>query len=175
MSADQQTLQLLASHLDNTLSTDTATRNKATDEIRALESRPGSSLLLLHLLASSSAFSAQTRQAAAIAFKNFIMTHWDDEPDPSSLLPPQDRATIKQHLVSLMLNSPPSIQQQLSQVLAIISKSDFPSQWESLLPDLTATLLSPSASHATVMGCLSTLHSIFFPLPSRVPEQRPVH
>ena len=158
--ADPQTLQLLATHLDNTLSTDHATRTKATDEIRSLESRPGASLLLLQLMTSAS-FSLQTRQAASITFKNFVLSHWDDDPSPTSLLPPVDRSTIKTHLVSLMLSAPPSIQGQLSQVLAIISKSDFPEQWQSLLPDLTSQLLSPQSPHSTIVGCLSTLHSIF--------------
>ena len=159
--ADPQMLQLLAAHLDQTLSTDAAVRTKATDEIRSLEGRPGSSLLLLSLITADS-FSLQTRQAAAITFKNLVMAHWDDEPSPSSLLPPADRSTIKQHLPRLMLSSPPSIQQQLSQVLAIISQSDFPAQWPSLLPDLTSQLMSPTSSHDTIVGCLSTLHSIFF-------------
>ena len=159
--ADPQIMQLLAAHLDNTLSTDTAVRTKATDELRSLEARPGSSLLLLSLI-TADAFSPQTRQAAAITFKNFIMAHWDDEPLPSSLLPPPDRSTIKQHLPRLMLSAPPTIQQQLSQVLAIISQSDFPAQWPSLLPDLTSQLMSPSSSHSVVLGCLSTMHSIFF-------------
>ena len=158
---DPAALQQLANALSNTLSDNQAIRTRATDEIRAIEQKPGSSILLLHLLTSGS-FPHATRQSAAIAFKNFIMQHWDDEPTAASLLPQHDRTTIKHHIAQLMLSSTPSIQQQLSQVLALISKSDFPQQWETLLPDLTAQLARADVTHDVKIGCLSTLHSIFF-------------
>ena len=158
---DPAALQQLANALANTLSDNQAIRTRATDELRIIEQKPGSSILLLHLLTTDS-FPPQTRQSAAIAFKNFIMQHWDDEPTATSLLPPHDRTTIKHHIAQLMLSSQTAIQQQLSQVLALISKSDFPQQWETLLPDLTAQVTRADVSHDVKMGCLSTLHSIFF-------------
>ena len=158
---DPAALQQLANALSNTLSDNLAIRTRATDEIRALEQKAGSSILLLHLI-TSDAFPTTTRQSAAIALKNFIMQHWDDEPSATSLLPPHDRTTIKHHIAQLMLSSQPAVQQQLSQVLALISKSDFPQQWETLLPDLTAQLTRADVTHDVKIGCLSTLHSIFF-------------
>jgi exportin-2 (importin alpha re-exporter) len=110
----------------------------------------------------SATFGLQTRLAASIVFKNFVMAHWDDDATPESLLPPTHRTIIKQNLVALMLSAPPAIQPQLSHALGIISKSDFPEQWPSLLPELVAQMQSGQSSHATVMGCLSTMHSIFF-------------
>ena len=158
---DQAALQQLAQALANTLSDNQAIRTAATNDLRAIEQQPGSSILLLHLLATA-VFPLGTRQSAAIAFKNFIMQHWDDEPSATSLLPPHDRTTIKHHIAQLMLSSEPAIQQQLSQVLALISKSDFPQQWETLLPDLTTQLTRADVTHDVKIGCLSTLHSIFF-------------
>ena len=158
---DQAALQLIANALSNTLSDNQSIRTRATDELRAIEQKPGSSILLLHLLTSDS-FPISTRQSAAIAFKNFIMQHWDDEPSAASLLPPHDRTTIKHHIAQLMVSSQSIIQQQLSQVLALISKSDFPQQWETLLPDLTSQLTRADVTHEVKIGCLSTLHSIFF-------------
>jgi len=45
-----------------------------------------------------------------------------------------DRQTIKNSIVDLMVTVPPAVQRQLSEALSIISESDFPSKWENLLP-----------------------------------------
>ena len=44
-----------------------------------------------------------------------------------------DRELIKTNIVQLMLNSPSSIQKQLSDAISIIGREDFPEKWKNLL------------------------------------------
>lgn len=75
------------------------------------------------------------------------------------LISENDRNLVKAHLVELMLNSPKAVQSQLSQALAIVSKADFPSKWQSLLPELVSKLATDN--YKIINGVLETLHSIF--------------
>lgn len=47
---------------------------------------------------------------------------------------------IKQFIVTLMLQSEEGLRRQLSAALALIAKSDFPSNWNTLLPELAQKL-----------------------------------
>ena len=58
------------------------------------------------------------------------------EDDSCDRIHPQDRATIKTLIVSLMLKSPESIQRQFSDAVSIIGKSDFPDKWPTLIPEM---------------------------------------
>ena len=72
---------------------------------------------------------------------------------------PQDRQTIKTHLVDLMLKSPPQIQRQLSEAVSFIAEQDFPHKWESLLQELVQRL--QVQDFHVINGVLQTAHSIF--------------
>jgi exportin-2 (importin alpha re-exporter) len=58
-----------------------------------------------------------------------------------------------------MLSTPVSVQRQLTEALAIISKHDFPQNWPSLLPELVAR--TADADFRVVNGVLQVANSIF--------------
>jgi hypothetical protein len=58
-----------------------------------------------------------------------------------------------------MLSTPPLVQAQLSEALAIICGHDFPNGWPNLLPELVQRL--EGADLPTINGVLATANSIF--------------
>ena len=71
----------------------------------------------------------------------------------------KDRMEIKQYIVGLMLNTPSIIQKQLSASLEIICESDFPKEWEGLLPELISKL--NTTDYNVIFGVLKTILSVF--------------
>jgi exportin-2 (importin alpha re-exporter) len=99
--------------------------------LREQEKKPGFSLLLLHLTATTT-YPYNTRLASALFFKNFIKRNWTDE-DGNYKLPQNEVATIKQELISLMISMPPAIQSQLGEAVSVIADSDFWERWDTLV------------------------------------------
>jgi exportin-2 (importin alpha re-exporter) len=56
----------------------------------------------------------------------------DDE--NANKIAPEDRAAIKSQIVDLMISVPERLQFQVSEALSIIATSDFPEEWQELLP-----------------------------------------
>lgn len=102
-------------------------------------------------------------QSAAVFFKNAVKAAWDtakDEEDRKGIfISVADRTTIKQNLVELMCTSSPLIQAQISEAISIIASSDYPNQWETLLPKLVEQMKSPDIN--VVNGVLITADTIF--------------
>lgn len=82
-----------------------------------------------------------------------------DEDREGIVISPDDRNTIKSHLVELMCTAPPQIQAQVSESISLIAAVDFPEKWQNLLPELVQKMNSPDLS--VVNGCLNTANSIF--------------
>jgi exportin-2 (importin alpha re-exporter) len=128
-------------------------------------------LEILKLVASSDGgIDPAVRQAAAVHFKNLIKKGWDPKPDDDDddhdhdpadafILSPNDRVTIKSHLVQLMCTTPPQIQVQLSEAISLIAASDFPDRWTNLLPELVQQFSTPNPE--ILVGVLKTANSIF--------------
>lgn len=125
-------------------------------KLRRQELQPEFSLLLLRITADFQVPEA-TRQAAAVFFKNLVRRLWTDE-EGSHLLPAQDAVAIKSQLIDLMITLPPRLQAQLGEAVAVIADSDFPAQWQDLVP----TLVSRLGEDPTVNnGVLAVAHAIF--------------
>ncbi|KKK25752.1 hypothetical protein P175DRAFT_0331301 [Aspergillus ochraceoroseus IBT 24754] len=125
--------------------------------LRQEERKPGFSLQLLQITASTS-YPYNTRLASALCFKNFIKRNWADE-DGNYKLQQSEVTTIKQELISLMISVPPGIQTQLGEAVSVIADSDFWERWDTLVKDLVSRLQpdNPSANN----GVLQVAHSIF--------------
>ena len=72
-----------------------------------------------------------------------------------------EKEKIKEHIVNVMLASPPKVQAQISEALSIISSHDFPARWPSLLPELVSRLSASSSDYPLLLGVLQTANSIF--------------
>ena len=56
-----------------------------------------------------------------------------------------DRTTIKTSIVDLMLQSPESLQKQLSEAVTVIGKYDFPEKWPELMSNMVQKFSSGKA------------------------------
>jgi exportin-2 (importin alpha re-exporter) len=81
-----------------------------------------------------------------------------DEDRQGIVISPDDRNTVKSHLVELMCTVPHKIQAQVSESISLIAAVDFPEKWTNLLPELVHKMNSPDLS--VVNGCLNTANSI---------------
>lgn len=79
--------------------------------------------------------------------------------NPIDAIHEDDRNTIRTCILTLMLGSPPPIQKQLSEAIAIIGKYDFPAKWKELIPDMVDKI--GTGDFNNINGVLQTAHSIF--------------
>eukprot|EP00941_MAST-03F_sp_MAST-3F-sp1_P000740 g740.t1 len=138
MEVNKQNLTALANYLKQTLSPDKSTRDAAEQYLNSISHHAGFPVLLLKLVEVDS---GPCRLSAAVLFKNTIAKRWvPDEfsEKENSPIVEADRGAIKTGLVNLMVIVPQLIQRQLSAAISIISKTDFPDRWNSLLPELVS-------------------------------------
>jgi exportin-2 (importin alpha re-exporter) len=161
---DQNLAQLRALFLQ-TLNPDNAIRKESEKYLNSIEIQPGFSIVLLHMVsllsASSTPEDMAIRQSSSVLFKNFVKRRWappEDEEAKTASVPGGDRESIKNHLVDLMSTTPPDVQKQLAEAVAIISKYDFPDKWTGLLPQLVDKLHAGDVS--MIKGVMLTVNSI---------------
>lgn len=133
------------------------TNKEAEAALRGQAEKPGYSLKLLQLVASTQEQN-HIRLAAALAFKNLIRERWTDE-FGTYQLPENEVSTIKTELVGLMVSVPGNIQDVLGEAISTIADSDYWERWQTLMDDLVARLTPDNAvvNHAV----LQIAHSIF--------------
>ncbi|CAE7020114.1 Cse1 [Symbiodinium sp. KB8] len=147
----------LAQLLTQTVAGNMQAMKAAEQQLRSAEVQPGFGLVLLELLRSGSV-EAAARQAGAIYFKNYIRRQWCVE--GAGGISASDRQAIKQHILSLMLQAPKQVQVQLSAGLEEISITDYPAEWQSLLPEIVQHLKS-SQDMSVLKGTMQTAHTVF--------------
>jgi exportin-2 (importin alpha re-exporter) len=146
----------LANLLGQTLSPAQDAVKAATEQLKGAETTPRFGVLLLQLVGSEAGL--EVRQAGSIYLKNFLKRNWDIAPEQGGVSN-DDRNVIKTHLLSLMLQAPRPIQVQLGASIAKISESDFPNDWQNLLPELVERLKANDL--AIMKGSMDTAHTVF--------------
>ncbi|CAM6025473.1 unnamed protein product [Sphagnum balticum] len=164
MQYTEETVKTLSSCFLQTLAPTSEPRKQAETFLKQVADQPGYGITILRLL-SDPLVDLEVRQSAAVNFKNHVKYRWATplDPDfPPALNPIQDpeKEQIKGLIVTLMLSTPPKIQSQLSEALSIMSQHDFPSKWQTLLPELVVSLRS-ATDYNIINGILQTSNSIF--------------
>jgi len=149
----------LAQLLAQTVGGSTQAMQAAEQQLRAAEIRAGFGLMLLELLQGAN-IDPSARQAGAIYFKNYIRRQWPVEGVAGAGVAATDRQAIKQHLLALMLQAPKPIQVQLSAGLEEISLTDYPGDWQSLLPEMVQHLKT-SQDINILKGAMHTAATVF--------------
>ena len=144
-----------ANVLRGTQSADQGARQQSEAQLKTFQGQSGFAVNILQLVSMNNV-DLPTRQAGSIAFKNFIKKSWD-----GTLIPDGDKATVKQHILTLMCSTPPQIMRQLSEGLRIMAEVDFPKKWQELLPELIQKLKANMNDMNVVNGVLETANSIF--------------
>lgn len=165
MEINEQNLEQLRSIFLQTLVPNNVVRKEAEKYLGTIEIQPGFSIVLLHLISLLSKSLAPEdlaiRQSASVLFKNLVKRRWIIESEDATdrvTIPEGERETIKTHVVELMCTTPPQVQMQLAEGVAIIAKCDFPDRWQSLLPQLVAK--SKCNDIHEIVGVMSTANSI---------------
>jgi exportin-2 (importin alpha re-exporter) len=115
-------------------------RKHAEGVLASIEGNAGFLFSLLTLI-NDPTVQTGVRQSAAVFFKNLIKRRWNPEEDSEyARIIDSDREGVRTYLIDLLCSAPVDIQKQLSEAVAIIAKSDFPDNWQNLLPQLVGKL-----------------------------------
>ncbi|XP_076036358.1 chromosome segregation 1 [Oratosquilla oratoria] len=159
MEVTEDNLRRLAEVLAQTLSPDINQRRPAEQFLSEIMLNANYAVLLLTLITRDDAqVSASIKLSAAIQLKNFIKMHWAVPEDGADRISATDRVVVKREIVDLMLQAPVSIQKQLSEAVTIIGKSDFPHQWQELIPYMAEKF--KSGNFNIINGVLQTSYSV---------------
>ena len=158
MEVNAETLQGLAGCLEKTLSPAMEVRKQAEQFLKSSEENKNFGLVLMHFM-QLDGIAQHIRIAASVCFKNLIKNNWPSAEEDNSKICVEDRNVIKAQILDLMLKMPDNVQSQLGEAVSIISKVDFPAEWQSLLPQMVEKLAS--GDFAVINGVLKTAHSMF--------------
>jgi len=158
MAVDPAQMTQLAQLLAQTVGGNTQVMQAAEQQLRAAETRPSFGLMLLKLLQENGTDKG-TSQAGAIYFKNYIRRQWLVDGQAGGISA-SDKQAIKQHLLTLMLQASKPVQVQLAAGLEEISRTDYPAEWQSLLPEMVQHLKT-SQDMAVLRGTMQTAHTVF--------------
>uniref|UniRef100_A0A7S1A9R5 Importin N-terminal domain-containing protein n=1 Tax=Noctiluca scintillans TaxID=2966 RepID=A0A7S1A9R5_NOCSC len=157
MAVDPAQVAQLAQLLTQTVGGDTQAMKNATQQLRDAEVVAGFGLILLELLRAGD-MQDQARLAGAIYFKNYIKRQWHSE-GAAGGISVADRQTIKQHLLRLMLSAPKQVSTQLAAGLQEIALTDYPAEWQDLMPEIVGFLKS-SADMKVLLGTMKTANTV---------------
>ncbi|CAJ0827739.1 2871_t:CDS:10 [Entrophospora sp. SA101] len=153
-SLEDSNLITLALSLRQTL--EPSTRAYAEKQLEVEEQRPNFSISLLQLVTNDT-LEITVRTAAALLFKNYVKRKWNWEEE--SKIQPEIRKTIKDTIIDILIAVPTTLQTQLIESITIIADSDFPDDWENLLPKLIHNFSQDDFVRNNAI--LLTAHSIF--------------
>jgi exportin-2 (importin alpha re-exporter) len=129
----------------------------AEQNLKSIESQPGFSINLLHVIASTN-LSISIRLAGALFFKNLIRRKWIDE-DGNYHLPIDDINKIKSEILDVMIKLPNNLQVQIGESISLIAESDFPHNWPNLIDTIVGKLSMTDFVNNKALLLVS--HSIF--------------
>ncbi|XP_037790286.1 exportin-2-like [Penaeus monodon] len=159
MEVTEENLARLVEVLTHTLSPDPTQRRSAEQFLSQVEGNENYPVLLLTLLTrDESQVPANIKLAASINLKNLVKRYWVVDEDGTNRISANDRIVIKREIVDLMLRSPEGVQRQLSEAISIIGKSDFPHQWQELIPYMADKF--KSGDFNVINGVLQTSYSV---------------
>ena len=141
--------------------TDINKRSSAENELSRLKKEAGFLRVVVQVLGNTNC-GEDVQIAAAIFLKNVVKEHWAVTSDWT--LPEQDKTAVRDQISATLLSAQKGpVQNCLSEAVTIICKSDFPTSWPHLVPDLVsrAEAAFKSQNVALLSSVLTILHSVF--------------
>ncbi|VDN03504.1 unnamed protein product [Thelazia callipaeda] len=177
---------LVAECLRRTLQSDAQVRRNAESDLKQIEQLPGMFMLILKsflpiiniigkeiVSASCCVFvgyglvcyelifdqqiSSEISLASAVAFKNFVKENWNEEKCVVEISA-AERMQLREKALESMFTTSGNIQKQLSQVVCVMGKYDFPENWSDLILVLASNL--EGADLNRLMPTLCTLDEL---------------
>lgn len=145
--------EAVAECLKRTLEPNAQIRRIAENDLKQMEQLPGFGMVCFELI-----FSQQTLPAVALAsavsLKNFVKENWNKEKCLVEIND-EERSQLRSRALESMLSTSGNIQKQLSQVVCVMGKHDFPEEW----PDLI-TILAQNLTGIDLDKLTSTLYTL---------------
>ena len=152
----ENSLEAISKYLEQSLLPQHA--KLAEGQLKSVETQPGFSINLLHVIASTN-LQPSVRLAGALFFKNLVKRKWLDADGSNYLLPVEDVNKIKSEILDVMIKLPNQLQIQIGEAITLIAESDFPHNWPNLIDNLVGKLsLDDFVSNKAI---LLVSHSIF--------------
>eukprot|EP00850_Spirogloea_muscicola_P013908 SM000097S24761 [mRNA] locus=s97:152586:160145:+ [translate_table: standard] len=142
-------LATLGGVLQLALSPSPQERKAAEDKLIEFQHAPGHLVRLMQVIVSTSADLA-IRQIASIYFKNLVAKDWvAKDSGRASKDGTCDKATVRDNLLEAIICAPALLRSQLGECLKTIVQSDYPEQWQALLPLVDGNLHSMDQPRVT--------------------------
>jgi len=103
--------------------------------LSGLEQKPGFTTALLGAITAPQTPDGD-RLAGTIYFKNFIGKYWPLGDEQDWVIPQPDCQLVKGKIVEMLITAPPNLQKLFIDALEVISTSEFPQKWPTILPEL---------------------------------------
>ena len=137
---------------------------QATAALESFRSQTGYGIELLHVV-NEATNPPHLRQQAAVQFKNLVRFSWCPAEDSEYVeISEAEKHEIRTHVVQIMMSAPPKVRVQVSEALTIISDTDFPERWPTLLPALVERMEGAVENQQVdvnaMKGVLGTLDSV---------------
>ncbi|EFP76090.2 importin-alpha export receptor [Puccinia graminis f. sp. tritici] len=160
MESNPETIKIISQCLCQSLNPDPAHRKLAEEQLEMAKQHLGFGNVLIAITQDLKA-EPTARQAAALAFKNWVKNSWAPEEGEESQISTADRDSLKSKLVSVLISlaNSPSLLVQYSEAISIIATSDFPEHWPDLIDQIVQNF-NPNDWNAN-NALLSTAHAIF--------------
>lgn len=110
----------------------------ATQQLAPLSQQPGYTQLLISIFSQN--VNTPFGFWLSIALKSHIYQYWEPSPGETDVLNEQDRNAVKQTLVQMLLLCPPEQKAQVVHAIGIVSVSDYPAKWPTLVQDLISKI-----------------------------------
>ncbi|KAL3998143.1 Cse1 family protein [Acanthocheilonema viteae] len=129
---------VVAECLKRTLEPSAHIRRIAENDLKQMEQLPGFGMVCFELIFDQQMLPAVVL-ASAVSLKNFVRENWNKE---KCLVEINDaeRAQLRSRALESMLSTSGNIQKQLSQVVCVMGKHDFPEEWPDLITILAQNL-----------------------------------
>mmetsp|Transcript_2417 Transcript_2417/g.16269 ORF Transcript_2417/g.16269 Transcript_2417/m.16269 type:complete len:288 (-) Transcript_2417:3776-4639(-) len=153
-------------------SPDPAVRQASEQQLGEAQKLPGALVGFLSLTTNPN-LDIALRQAAAITFKNVVARAWEDrteEEKQSILVPKEEKAAIRSHLLDALAHAPPLIRTQLAECVKSIVYADYPGEWPDILQTIVGFLGSNEQNK--IYGALLALRQLTRKYEFRVLDDR---
>ncbi|VDO30255.1 unnamed protein product [Onchocerca flexuosa] len=144
---------MVAECLQRTLEPNAQIRRNAENQLKQMEQLPGFGMVCFDLIFDQQMLPA-VALASAVSLKNFVKENWNKEKCMVEIND-AERAQLRSKALQSMLGSSGNIQKQLSQVVCVMGKHDFPEEW----PDLI-TILAQNLAEINPEKLTSTLYTL---------------
>jgi hypothetical protein len=110
----------------------------ATQQLATISKQPGYTQALIQVFSQS--VNTPFGLWCSIALKSHILQYWEVGAGEDDVLSAEDRAAVRTTLVQMLLGCPPTQKAQIIHAIGIVSVSDFPQKWNTLIQELSSKL-----------------------------------